>query len=192
MTGTGGIELTFALGQPADLFAAPDTDPFSPDYDPEPVVEKLIGDVGAITLAQRRRCRLVFMLPADGGHPDGESTIPAALARHCRARIAQLRNERELLRHIGWRELWMGLGLLALCLMLSSAISGSALPPFAERLFGEGLVIAGWVVLWRPVETLIFDTGRLNREIDLLEAIAVMPASVKRSAAPARKSKKGP
>lgn len=173
--------VTIALGKAEDLFAPADTDPFSPHFDPTPAIDKVVSGVGALTLRERRRGGLHFSLREGADDPGITSRLQLALSRYCTAHIAELAAEREVMRHIGWRELWTGLGMLALCLILSTAISNSSiLPHFAERLFVEGLIIAGWVVLWRPVETLIFDAGRLNGEVELLEAIAQLPITVKK------------
>ena len=39
------------------------------------------------------------------------------------------------------------------------------------RVLGEGLVIGGWVAMWRPIEILLYDWWPLRREIALRERL---------------------
>jgi len=172
-------DLRIELASPANLFAAACEDPFDSRYDPVPGIQKIIGAVSSLPLIKRADCRLTLVLADGAEDADCEGRVREALQRYCQGQVTAQRYRHDILRHVGWRQLWMGLGLLALCLILSTAISGANLPDFVAKLFGEGLVIAGWVVLWRPVETLVFDIGRLDREIDLLETIAKMPVDTR-------------
>jgi hypothetical protein len=47
----------------------------------------------------------------------------------------------------------MGIVFLAVCLFLSAFLSGAAfVPGFLDTPLSNGLEIAGWVSLWRPIE----------------------------------------
>jgi len=73
----------------------------------------------------------------------------------------------------------IALVLLALCLGTSAAMDAfEPLPRLLNRLFVEGLVIAGWVVLWRPLDTLIFDAGAPLVEARCFEHLASMAVEV--------------
>jgi hypothetical protein len=39
------------------------------------------------------------------------------------------------------------------------------------RVIGEGLIIGGWVAMWRPIEILLYDWWPLRREIGELERL---------------------
>ena len=171
-------ELSFRLEELGDLFAARYDDPFSPDYDPVPVIDKLVIAVGALPPIRRRHCRFAFNLARGDGQPEPDARLIAALRRYCAERVKELEAERASLRSIGWRELAIGLGILAICLILSSAVLDASVPNLIQRLFGEGLIIAGWVVLWRPVETLVFESGHSKREAELYKTIGEMDMTV--------------
>jgi hypothetical protein len=62
----------------------------------------------------------------------------------------------------------MGIVFLAGCLFLSAFLSGTALVPgFLGTLFSNGLEIAGWVSLWRPIEIFLYEWWPYWREKQL-------------------------
>jgi hypothetical protein len=71
-----------------------------------------------------------------------------AAQKHCQftTRVLALRQE-------GLATLWRGMLFLALC-MFGSRILGEPkfLPDIVARFLDEGLIIAGWVALWYPLE----------------------------------------
>jgi hypothetical protein len=64
---------------------------------------------------------------------------------------------------------------LAVCL-LGSRLMGEVelLPGFVERFIDEGLVIAGWVALWYPLDVLLYQRWPLARERRLYETLRDM------------------
>lgn len=64
---------------------------------------------------------------------------------------------------------------LALCLLGSRLVGEiTLLPGFVERFIDEGLVIAGWVALWYPLDVLLYQRWPLARERRLYEALRDM------------------
>lgn len=87
-----------------------------------------------------------------------------------RADIAQ-REFRQLLRR-GRTSLLVGLAFLASCLFLSGLLNHV---PGALALVGkEGLLIGGWVAMWRPLEILLYDWWPLRRSRRILDKLATM------------------
>lgn len=87
-----------------------------------------------------------------------------------RARVNRLRLKRELAK--GRRSLLVGLSFLLVCLLLRSLLTQTPLGAFLQ----EGLLIVGWVAMWRPLEIFLYDwwpymgRARLN---DRLSGIAI-------------------
>lgn len=81
----------------------------------------------------------------------------------------------------GMRALAVALVALALALGTSVVLQSETLlgptGPF-RSLIAEALVIAGWVVMWRPVEMLLFDSWRPRLENRLIRRINAMPWSL--------------
>jgi hypothetical protein len=65
----------------------------------------------------------------------------------------------------------IGIGVLALCLLLSWFLSQRFEEPFA-RVVSESFVIIGWVVIWRPAEIFLYDWLPLVRRRKLFDRLA--------------------
>jgi hypothetical protein len=107
--------------------------------------------------------RLVVHLPGsliEAGHPE---MVQTAVHRHYQHQTDLVRRRfRRMLRE-GRRSLWIGLLVLAACMLIADLASVSEWR--TVRVLGEGLVIGGWVAMWRPIEILLYDWWPLRREV---------------------------
>ena len=90
---------------------------------------------------------------------------------------AESRALRELFRD-GRVGFLIGIGVLALCLLLSWFLSQRFEEPFA-RVVSESFVIIGWVVIWRPAEIFLYDWLPLVRRRKLYRRLADATVSVR-------------
>lgn len=74
----------------------------------------------------------------------------------------------------GGRTLVVALGVLAASLWLRSQLSDVEGGAFARGL-SEGLLILGWVALWRPVEILLFEHWESHLDHEMVERLASIP-----------------
>jgi hypothetical protein len=74
----------------------------------------------------------------------------------------------------------VGVTVLTACLLLANAITPSTT---WQRVLREGLVIGGWVAIWRPVEHFLYDWWPILAQRRLLRRIAVAGVEVRWSAA---------
>lgn len=117
----------------------------------------------AAELPREASLRLVVHLPASAIDPEHQRMIETAVHRHYQHQAeAARRSFRKLLRD-GRRSLWIGLATLMACMLLADAASLS--PLRWVQVLGEGLVIGGWVAMWRPIEILLYDWWPLRRQI---------------------------
>lgn len=140
-----------------ELFAARTPSFERPDAPSDSGVERAIK---ALRRAGRRApTRLVVRLSTVTGAMPAEAAIVGAIRAFAQQRAAELRNEAALTRRTGRIALWIAIVLMALALGGSAALSTfQPLPRLLNTLLVEGLIIAGWVVLWRPLDLLIFDS----------------------------------
>lgn len=82
------------------------------------------------------------------------------------------RHGRQRLR-VGRATLLLGLAVLVACLLLRTLVPATD-SAFVEAL-REGLLILGWVALWRPVEILLFERWESRQERQRLRALARAP-----------------
>lgn len=98
-----------------------------------------------------------------------------------RARMKR-RELRELLR-VGRTALSIAVLFLAACLSTRHLLTADGDSPL-RTIFGEGLLIVGWVAMWRPLEIWLYDWLPLLREARLRERLAAAAVEVQVGAAP--------
>lgn len=99
-----------------------------------------------------------------------EGEVASAVHAHFRLALeAAERHGRQRLR-IGRATLLLGLGVLAACLVLRSLLPEA--PGALLEASREGLLILGWVALWRPVEILLFERWESRQERQRLRGLA--------------------
>jgi hypothetical protein len=103
--------------------------------------------------------------------------ITEAVRRHFTHEGEQI--ERRLREHVrrGQMTLAVGLAVLVVFLSLAELTSSLAAGPLREIL-REGLVITGWVAMWRPLEVLLYDWWPLIDERRQVRRILEAPISV--------------
>ncbi|MCE3556037.1 hypothetical protein LWC33_31920 [Pseudonocardia sp. RS11V-5] len=158
------VDLYLPMKRIEHLFEAPRLDPFAPElehYDPRPGLEQMVR---AVQRAKRKATLSVALgLPADVITPGLEERARAALARECRRRIALLDDDVAGVRRLGIRTLlW---GLLAV-LFINGAVGalGTTEPGSIEDALSTGLQTVAWVVLWVPINLLIYDLWYYRRD----------------------------
>ena len=92
-----------------------------------------------------------------------------------RARMATL-DFKNLLSQ-GRTSLLIGLVFLSACLVISNVLLGNRETTGAD-ITREGLTIAGWVAMWRPMQIYLYDWWPLRRRARLFGKLAHMPVEV--------------
>jgi hypothetical protein len=153
--------------------------------DPAPFREKDLDDGAERYLTEacqeaglRRRLRLVVHLPAAEAASDAARTLPDAVHHYFAYREHQLRLDLIRLLRYGAVSLAIGVAFLMACLGLRHALVAN--PPLVDRaIVDEGLLILGWVAMWRPMEVLLYDWWPLARRRALLRRLAAIPVDVR-------------
>jgi hypothetical protein len=160
------------LGSLSELFAEPGFDPLSGRTEEVAGIERLANELRPL---HRSPVTTRIALPASERAPDLEQRCRGALRAVLDRRIERNRNDAGSLRKEGYATLWRGLVFLALCLLGSRVMAEvTLLPGFIERFVDEGLVIAGWVALWYPLDVLLYQRWPLARERRLYESLRDM------------------
>ena len=90
--------------------------------------------------------------------------------------LASRRELRELLRR-GRISLVIAIAFLSAA-MVASDLIGSLTQRRFVQIFREGLLIGGWVAMWRPLEVFLYDWWPVRAEVRLSERLSVMPVSI--------------
>ena len=172
--------ISLSLREIAQLFNSMDPSPFV-ERDLDADAEEFITS-WARELPPGRELELIIKLEA----PSPEDRIVGvedAVRRYFSSRATIKRLEFSQLMRRGRLSLTVGLVFLALCLVLGRLVARHGFGP-ATELMAEGLTIAGWVAMWRPLEIYLYDWWPLYEDRRRLERLArirvriVMPGAL--------------
>jgi hypothetical protein len=121
--------------------------------------------------------KLVFYLPSNEQNT-ARHLLPSALHNYFDYRQ---QGEQRKLRTI-WRQgrisLIIGLAFLFVCLSLSELISRFGTDTFIHFL-EEGLLISGWVALWRPLEIFLYEWWPVSHQQKIFAKLAYIPIEIR-------------
>jgi hypothetical protein len=158
-----GIEQLFDNRDPAP-FRERDLDPDLADY---------LRDAGE-DLERDEHFRVVFWLDK----PCQPNEIEQAFRAHFEFELERLRRTRQRRRRTGQAALVLALALVTALLAFAQLVARTVGGSLGAGL-REGLVISSWVVMWRPIETLVYDWIPLRRERKIAEHLLAAPVDVR-------------
>jgi len=152
--------------------------------DPAPFQEKDLDENAASYLVEacgeagNRPLRLVIHLPMSETQNESARTIPQAVNNYFAYRAQQLRKDLVKLLRYGAISLVIGLLFLMACLALRRVLIAHPIM-IDQAIVDEGLLILGWVAMWRPIEVLLYDWWPLARKRALLNRLATISVEVR-------------
>jgi hypothetical protein len=150
--------------------------------DPAPFIDKDLDEEAERYLVEAFReagsaepLQLVFHLPAEQLADPESSSLPDAIHNYFGYRARQVGSDlRQLLRE-GAASLAIGVSFLIACLAARDLVVRHW---STHETLAEGLLILGWVAMWRPVELLLYDWWPVVRRRALLVRISAAPVRV--------------
>ena len=91
--------------------------------------------------------------------------------------VGSRRQLRELFRR-GRVSLGIALGFLAASIAIGDALAMSFPDAHATGVLREGLLIVGWVAMWRPLEVFLYDWWPIRAEARLYDRLSAMPVRI--------------
>lgn len=166
------VDLHVRLLRIEDLFRPPELDPFRPEhagYDERSGVDQMLA---ALRLARKGAATTVTVeLPGEVA-PDLPERSRAALERFCRRKIGLLDDEIDDTRRFGLRALVWGFVAVVILNGLASTIEDEWDP------IAAGLSVASWVILWVPVNLLVYDLFYHRRDRRAYRALITAPVTL--------------
>lgn len=158
-------------------------------FDPSPFYEKDLDAAAenflvswARELHPHAELRLTLYLKAAPAEPQPERWLVQAIHHNFSERARLTRAELRLLLQQGRTSLLIGTAFLTLCLVLAQFIATRS-AGVVPQLFREGLTIAGWVAMWRPLQIYLYEWWPLLQRQRLYARMSRMPVEL-RVAAP--------
>jgi hypothetical protein len=103
--------------------------------------------------------------------------IARAIHAHYAFELEQARRRHRRRMRGGHVALGIGLLVMLACLALRELLGDWGSTPVGQGI-SEGLLILGWVVLWRPAEVLLFERRESYEQLRLLQRLAHIPVDV--------------
>jgi hypothetical protein len=157
------------------LFNAIDPSPFR-ERDLDPNAEEFITD-WAKEASPSATFGLAVHLDRPVGLPYEAAELGAAVHEFVRHRAERWRRQlRELFRR-GRTSLVIGLCTLGVSLATGDLI-GRFFTDHIAAILKEGLLIGGWVAMWRPMEIFLYDWWPIRAQAALADRLSVMPVRI--------------
>jgi hypothetical protein len=165
-----GKQVLLEVETVSQIFNDADVDPFSAPEGAvlgEAALERLLTRLQVHPLRDWKDVQLVISLPADQITPEVESGMTAAIRRYCEARIedndqqVRLGRKQHLFGMIVVTTLVLGLMLIAY-LLFTTVLAGTSMT--IQTLVVASISVFAWVILWDPLEALLFDWAPPARE----------------------------
>ncbi|MFN0010005.1 MAG: hypothetical protein ACKVS8_00010 [Phycisphaerales bacterium] len=159
----------------AQLFNTMDPSPFH-ERELDPDAEEFI-----LGRAQEwpPRDPVVLVVHLGPGRAGGEPTprVGHAVRRHFLTRAQLSKLEFRRLMRDARTSLAIGVAFLCVCLALSELFTTAA-PHTLKRILSEGLMIAGWVAMWKPLQMYLYEWWPVRRRVRMFRKLSRMAVQV--------------
>jgi len=156
-------------------------------FDPSPFHERDLDDDAeayivacAREITRRHKIKLVLHLPPEEAARENARQIEQAVNHYFLYRAQAYRRELlQVFRQARW-SLLVGLGTLITCLGLRGLIVLLNLKdhPLAGEIVSEGLLIIGWVAMWRPVELVLYAWHPTRQTLRVYRDLSCSPVEI--------------
>lgn len=162
------------------LFHAIDPSPFH-ERDLDPAAEEFIASWASQAPADTP-LRLVIHVDAEPASGQDEGNARTAVSRFFSARAVTTRRDLRALFRRGWISLLIALGFMAVAITLARLLDDPAATNPLAAVLREGLIVGGWVAMWRPLEIFLYDWWPLLAEARRFDRLAAMPVEIRHTA----------
>lgn len=159
------------------IFNSIDPSPFH-ERDLDPEAEEFIVSWAQENSLQKP-LKLIVHLSQNCDRVEAERSLQESIHHYFQYRYELSRREfKQILRH-GWINLIIATSFLAACMMGAQAIHAE----FGQfrAIIQEGLIILGWVAMWRPLDIYLYRWWPIYRLGQIYEKLSTMPVEIRLS-----------
>jgi len=164
------------LGKLQQLFNSLDPSPFH-DRDLDHDAEEYIV-ARAEEIARHRPLKLVIHLPQEQVASADPPALERAIHNYFAYQQEQSQRRLRLIFHDGRIALAVGIAFLFVCILIRK-VAQSFGAETGWEIVAEGALIAGWVAMWRPLDTFLYDWWPIQRRGRILGKLVEMPVVVR-------------
>jgi hypothetical protein len=168
--------IEISLGKLQQLFNSLDPSPFHDRDLDHDAGEYIVGRAEEVPL--HRPVNLVIHLPQDQLAGADPPSLERAIHNYFAYQQEQSRPRLRLIFHDGRIALAVGIAFLFACILIRK-VAQSLGSGTASEIMSEGMLIAGWVAMWRPLDTFLYDWWPIRRRGEILGKLAKMSVVVR-------------
>ena len=154
-------------------------------HDPAPFRERDLDDdfleyitTSAREFSSSRPCKIVIHIDEAETKDLASSSIKESMQSYLNYKIDLQKSDLKVF--LKRSQLFLGIGLLVLAICISVAQSLKIPnPPGAVGILREGIVIFGWVSIWKPIELILFDWYPLYEQLKLYKKLIASEVEIK-------------
>jgi hypothetical protein len=129
--------------------------------------------------SSRKPYKLIVHLGQATERPDAERILSESIRNYFAYRAEMNRRELKQLLHYGWISLVIATLFLGLCVTVAASFDPE-LGVFV-RILREGLIILGWVAMWRPLDVYLYRWWPVHRLGRIYLGLSKMPIEIRMS-----------
>jgi len=173
-------ELTVHARGLHDLFSEREFDPLQDEPDALWSIPQIAGLQHVVPRLAQTRLRVV--LPAAEVSAQTQTIVERAFARYCTHKIREARLDMHAWRRGALTSFLWSVTFFGVSLLLTAGVGRAEfLPEEMRTLITETLVIAGWIIMWNPMDTLIEGWVPIRDREKTFRAISAMQVTVERT-----------
>jgi len=172
---TAEAKIEVNLNRLAQLFNSLDPSPFHERDLDQDAEDYIVGS--AEEISRQRPLSLVIHLPSDQLPQGGTPELAKAIHNYFSYREIHERRRLRALFRDGRVALATGLAFLFCCVLLRELAFSFGRGAVSD-IVGEGMLIIGWVAMWRPLEIFLYEWVPLRRRCLVLERLSNMSVIV--------------
>jgi hypothetical protein len=173
----GVVLVELAIKRVEQLFNTLDPAPFHEKDMDDDAEEYIFEAVEEISLA--KPVRLVIYMPPESVSPGKQLVVREAIEHYFRYRAEITRRQ---LHHIFWQgrvSLAIGIAFLFICFGIQRLFDTSLPDTFWSSMLREGLMIGGWVALWKPIQIFLYDWWPIRHRMMTYRKISAMEVDIR-------------
>lgn len=174
----GGIpSVELKLRTPRQLFDERDPAPFRERDLDDDAVEYIVTSVQE--LKEQRELRLSLYFESLGEFENNPGDITRAIHQFFRYEADMKRRQLREIFHHGFISLAIGMTFLTLCVWFAHGLNGEGRQlPMWESLMHEGLLLMGWVSMWKPISIFLYEWWPIAEDMSLFKRLSTVDVEI--------------